>query len=109
MSEGALIWCPFGNEEDAVIAANTLLDERLVACANIMPAMHSIYIWRGERGDAHECGVLFKTRADLLDQAMARLGALHPYDSPAIIGWTADRTSAGTAAWLKELGHGGDR
>ena len=40
-----------------------LLDERLIACANILPAMRSLYVWHGERGEASEVGVLFKTDA----------------------------------------------
>src|SRR5690606_34158659 len=76
----ALIWCPFADEASAAAAANRLLDEGLVACANILPPMRSLYIWRGERGDTREVGVLFKTDASLLERATARLAEIHPYD-----------------------------
>lgn len=99
----ALIWCPFGGEESAEHAAGILLNEGLVACANIVPGVRSLYRWQGERGEAHECGVLFKTDTTLLDQAVQRLEAIHPYDAPAIIGWHADRTGAATAEWLARL------
>ncbi|AKH43302.1 periplasmic divalent cation tolerance protein [Altererythrobacter atlanticus] len=99
----ALIWCPFGEEESAAETARALLAEGLVACANIMPEMRSLYIWNGESGEARECGVLFKTDAALLDKAVARLSALPPYDEPAIIGWKADASAPGTAAWLGDL------
>src|SRR5690606_32764510 len=86
----ALIWCPFANEEDAAGAARILLDEKLIACANIMPAVRSLYEWGGERGDTREVGVLFKTNAALLERTAARLEEVHPYDAPAVIGWAAD-------------------
>ena len=35
----ALIWSPFADEASAAVAASQLLDEGLVACANILPPM----------------------------------------------------------------------
>lgn len=99
----ALVWSPFASEEEAVKAAAQLLDERLIACANILPGVRSLYLWRGERGEARECGALFKTSAVLLDQAIARLAELHPYEAPAIVGWRADAAAPATLAWLAEL------
>lgn len=99
----ALIWCPFADEASAAEVASHLLDEGLIACANILPPMRSLYIWGGERGEGHEVGVLFKTDATLLDRACARLEQLHPYDTPAIIGWRADSAPVATRTWLGDL------
>ena len=100
----ALIWCPFADEGSALPVIDRLLEEGLVACANILPPMRSIYIWGGERGEARECAVLFKTNADLLDATLARLDALHPYDTPAAIGWHAHAAAPAAAQWLAALG-----
>jgi periplasmic divalent cation tolerance protein len=102
----ALIWCPFGDEESAARLAEQLLDEGLIACANILGPMRSLYVWRGERGDARECAVLFKTDAALLAQATRRIEQLHPYDTPAVIGWRADAATPATAAWLASIAEG---
>ena len=99
----AVIWTTFADEDSALEAASTLLDEKLIACANLVPGLRSLYLWRGERGEARECGVLFKTEAALLEQACARLAELHPYDTPAVAGWRVDATAAATADWLAEL------
>lgn len=99
----ALIWCPFADEDAAARAASQLLDERLVACANLLPGIRSLYAWGGERGESRECGALFKTEAGLLERAIARLAAIHPYESPAIVGWRADAVAPATAAWLGDL------
>ena len=99
----ALIWSPFESEDAAASAASQLLDEGLIACANILPGVRSLYVWQGERGEARECGALFKTDSELLDKAIARLAAIHPYETPAIAGWRADATAPATAAWLEEL------
>ncbi len=99
----ALIWSPFESEDAAAEAASRLLDEGLIACANVIPGLRSLYVWQGERGEAHECGVLFKTTEGLLERAIARLAAIHPYETPAITGWRADAAAPATARWLGEL------
>jgi len=103
----ALIWCPFADAAIAAQAAERLLHEGLVACANILPPMRSLYCWQGERGEGIEVGVLFKTDAALLDRATQRIVEIHPYDTPAILGWKADAASAATAGWLGQLVAGG--
>lgn len=102
----ALIWSPFADEASAVAVGSQLLDEKLVACVNILPPMRSLYTWRGERGEASEVGALFKTDAALLDRATARLAELHPYDTPAVLGWRADTAARPTAEWLRSLVRG---
>lgn len=104
----ALIWCPFADEASAEAAANRLLDEALVACANILPPMRSLHVWRGERRETREVGVLFKTDAALLERAIARLAEIHPYETPAVLGWRADAAAAATSDWLHSLVQGDD-
>ena len=96
----ALIWCPFADEGSAARVAAQLLDERLIACANILPPMRSLYTWQGERGEASEVGVLFKTDASALDRATARLAEIHPYETPSVLGWRTDTAAKPTAEWL---------
>ena len=102
-SAPALIWCPFPDAESAFEIAQTLLDEGLIACANMFGEMRSLFDWNGERSEARETGALLKTNAAVLDRAIARLAELHPYDEPAILGWRCDAAAPGTAAWLGAL------
>lgn len=99
----ALIWAPFPDRESARTVAETLLAEKLVRCANLMDPVHSLFIWEGASDSAEECGALFKTTATLLDRAVERLAALHPYDTPAVMGWRCDAVAPATGAWLGEL------
>jgi periplasmic divalent cation tolerance protein len=99
----ALIWCPFPDADSAATAAGTLLDEGLIACANLIPGMRSLFCWQGERGEAIETAAMLKTDAAMLDTAVPRLAALHPYDEPAILAWRCDVAAPGTAAWLGAL------
>ncbi|MFN3863804.1 MAG: divalent-cation tolerance protein CutA [Erythrobacter sp.] len=96
----ALIWCPFPDRETARTIAGAVLEEGLVACANIIGEIESLFIWQGVRDSAAETVVLFKTTAARLDAAVERLGMLHPYDTPAILGWRADAAWPATLCWL---------
>ncbi len=99
----ALAWCPFPGVETAQRAANDLLDEGLIVCANILPEMLSVFEWDGKRGSEREIGALFKTHARLLDRMIERLGELHPYETPAIIGWICDSAHPSTKTWIGGL------
>lgn len=103
MGEAFLVWCPFPDEDAARTAAGVLLDEGLIACANIVPGLVSLYVWQGERGEAREVGLLGKTHPNLGAAAIARLEQLHSYQSPAIIGWDTDKAASATREWLGSL------
>lgn len=96
----ALIWCPFPDSETARRIAGQLLADGLIACANIMGEIESLFVWEGHAASAQEVGVLCKTTADKLNAAMERLGALHPYETPAICGWHCDAAHTLTQQWL---------
>lgn len=102
MSGAALVWCPFPDTDSARAAADALLDDGLIACANILGSIESRFVWEGARATGTEVGVLFKTTPGRLDDVVERLGELHPYDTPAIIGWHAGAVHPGTLAWLAE-------
>lgn len=103
-TQPALVWCPFPDKQSARKTSTRLLDEGLIACANILGEAEAIFEWNGERGEGVEVAVLFKTNADRLDAMIARLGELHPYDTPAILGWLCDAAHPSTLAWLGALG-----
>lgn len=102
MSEpsAALVWCPFPDTKSAKVAAELLLEERRIACANIIPGIVSVFEWHGVCSTSDEVAVLFKTTADRLDGLVIRLGECHPYDTPAVVGWRCDAAHPETLEWL---------
>ena len=94
-----LLYCPFPSQEAAEEAARLLLEERLVACCNLLPAGVSLYWWEGKIERASEVTLLAKTAPALAAEAAARLETLHPYDIPAIIRLEAS-ASADFSAWV---------
>jgi periplasmic divalent cation tolerance protein len=104
-----LLYTTWPNQPSAEAAARTLLDERLIACANILGASTSIYRWQGEVETAQEIIVLFKTSTAKADAARARITALHPYNEPAILNLAvhAEGTAPGFLTWVERETSGG--
>ena len=71
--------------EVAARIAHALVEERLAACANLVPQVRSIYRWQGRVEDASEVLLVIKTRADRVEALAERLRALHPYDLPELL------------------------
>ncbi len=101
-SAAALVWCPFPNRETAKTIAAQLLDDKLIACANLFGDMESVFLWQGKINTDRECGGLFKTDSARLGEVIATIGSLHPYETPAILGWKCDNAFPATLSWLKE-------
>ena len=86
MSEKILLaLSTFPDAEAARRISNQLLAEKLAACANILPAVESIYRWKGNVENANETLVLFKLREDRQSAFQEKLRSLHPYEVPEII------------------------
>ena len=88
-------------EADGAALARTLVDERLAACVNVLPAMTSVYRWKGQVEQDREQQVLIKTTADRLTALDARLRQLHTYELPEFVVLEAG-ASAAYLAWVEE-------
>jgi periplasmic divalent cation tolerance protein len=80
-----LMFCTCPDEATAQGIAETLVQERLAACANLLPGITSIYRWDGRIQRDPEVLVLIKTTVEHVERLTARLRALHPYEIPEII------------------------
>ena len=89
------------DEAEARRIGETLVAERLAACANIQP-IRSIYRWQGKMEEASEAALLLKTRADLVNQAIARVKALHSYEVPCIVATPIERGNPAYLEWINE-------
>jgi periplasmic divalent cation tolerance protein len=96
-----LIWTNLPDRPSAESLARELLQRRLAACVNILPAVHSLYRWQGRIEEATEVAVLIKSvqaRYAELEQAVR---SMHAYEVPEII---AIPICAGLPAYLDWLG-----
>jgi len=92
--------------DTAARIARALVEERLAACANVVPGVRSIYRWQGRVEDEAEVLLVLKTRADRVDALGARLRALHPYALPELVALPAVGGLAGYLDWVREEARG---
>jgi periplasmic divalent cation tolerance protein len=101
VTEMLIVFTTFANADDATRVVRALVEERLIACGNLLPGARSIYRWQGEVADQPEVVVLMKTRKQDWTALLSRLHELHPYDTPECV---AVRIAAGAPkymAWLE--------
>jgi periplasmic divalent cation tolerance protein len=78
-----------------------LVEERLAACATLIPAVHSIYRWKGEIDSTTESLLLLKTTADRLEALESRLRQLHSYETPEFLVLPVEAGSQAYLEWLQ--------
>lgn len=89
------------NPEEAERIARTLVEDRLAACATLVPSVRSIYRWEGKIEDSRETLLLIKTGAEQLAALEARLHALHSYETPEFLVFEPTAGSVAYLAWMQ--------
>jgi periplasmic divalent cation tolerance protein len=102
MSNNVVIFITAGSMSEAKKIGHTLVEEKLVACSNIISSIHSIYNWQGKICDDKEALMIFKTKKKLFKQIVKRVEELHSYDVPEIIAMPIIEGSSKYLSWINE-------
>lgn len=101
MTNTRLIYATAASRDQALDLARSLVEERLVACANVLGEAISVYWWEGAVHQSAEAVMIAKTRADLVQAVIARVGELHTYSCPCVVALPIE---AGNPAFLDWIG-----
>lgn len=104
-----LCLCTCPDAASAAAIARALVDERLAACVNQLPGLHSVYRWQGRVEQAEEVLLLIKTTEDRLAALMDRVQALHPHELPEVLAVQAAGGLAPYLDWVVEQTREDDR
>lgn len=88
------------DEETGRRIARALVEERLAACVNVLPGVHSIYRWKGAVEESDEVMLVAKTRAERAPALAARVRALHPYELPEVVALPVTDGSRAYLRWV---------
>jgi periplasmic divalent cation tolerance protein len=88
--------------DEAQMAAQALINEKLVACANILPHIESVYVWDGAVERGREVKVFFKTLPELVEEVALRIKELSSYDVPEISCVELKSLNADYLSWMRE-------
>ena len=96
-----ILWtCKERREAEEI--AKALLEQRLIACASIIPAVHSIFRWEGKIEQAEECKVFLKTVRSHFLAVQDYIRAHCSYDVPEIFQLSIEQGNPGYLAWLQD-------
>lgn len=101
ISPARIVLTTAATPEEANRLARTLVEERLAACATLIPAIQSIYHWQGQVESATETLLLLKTGPDQLTTLEARLHELHSYQIPEFLVLDVEAASQSYVEWLQ--------
>lgn len=101
--EKIIVLCTVNDLSIAKNLSKTLLEKRLIACANIAPQVLSMYEWKGEIVTDDEFLMIFKTNSSLFDELKAEIKHLHPYEVPEIISFKIDNGSKEYLDWIDKV------
>ncbi len=95
-----ILYVTTGNAGEASLIGETLVKEKLAACANVLGPSAACYYWKGKLERLEEHMLLLKTRRALADKAMARVKALHSYEVPCIVVVPIEGGNLDFLAWI---------
>ena len=104
-----VVHCSCPDAEVATRIARALVEERLAACVQTIPAVASTYRWQGEIRTDTEALLLIKTARTRIDALKARIAELHPYEVPELVVLDVADGAPAYLAWLDAATMDGNR
>lgn len=90
----------FKTKKQALSICHQLLQQKLIACANILPPHHSLYEWNGRMESTREVLAFIKTQQSLLKKVEQKIRDLHSYDTPCIVFWPIEAGADKFLSWV---------
>jgi periplasmic divalent cation tolerance protein len=101
MTDKLIVFVTCENREQAERIAQSVVEEKLAACVNVLPAIRSCFIWEEKLTWSDEVLLLIKTTTGRFDQLEVRIRALHTYSIPEIIGVPIEDGLASYVQWIE--------
>lgn len=95
-----LLYITCKNKEEALFLGKTLVQEKLVACANIIDPMHSIYSWNNEIVEDTESILILKSIRSNFKSVELRIKEIHSYMIPCIVSFQMEEGSKDYLEWI---------
>jgi len=96
----ALTTCP--DTDAATSLAHAIVEKKLAACVNIIPAIQSIYQWQAKIQSDSECLLMMKTNQQHLIALEHFIASEHPYDVPEFITFDIHSGAQSYLDWIQQ-------
>jgi periplasmic divalent cation tolerance protein len=102
-ADGEVLLYVTGPDHAAALAiARSLLEERLIACANVIDGATSLYWWEGKIDEAQETVLIAKTTSGHIPDIITRVLKLHPYSCPCVVALPIVAGNPAFLGWIRE-------
>lgn len=88
------------DKKEAMKIAKGLLEAKLIACANIVGGVESLFWWQGKIDSSKEVLLVLKTKNILFKKVITTVKSLHSYQTPEIIALPIVAGSEDYLAWI---------
>lgn len=102
MTEYAVAFVTCAGLQQARDLGRKILEKRLAACVNIVPAVESMYWWQGKITGGNETLLIFKTQKSLVRDFVSAVKEIHGYDVPEIIFLDISSGNEDYLRWIEE-------
>lgn len=95
-----MVYITASSKNEALKIARNLVDDKLLACANVIGNVTSIYRWDGNVNEDNECVIIGKTTEILFEPLVDTVKNLHSYDCPCIVSLNIENSPKDFLKWL---------
>lgn len=97
-----IVYTVFSSEDEATRLIADLLEQRLIACANLFPKIHSFYRWEGVIASDQEYPALLKTKDECVSSLITYLNKAHSYECPCVIVLPVENGNPAFIEWVNQ-------
>ena len=96
-----IVFLTCSDEKEADTISDTLLDQKLVACAKRLP-IESAFWWEGKIDSASEVLVMYETIDEKFDEIEKIVSEMHSYEVPMLFSIQVSKTTNAVEKWIEE-------
>ena len=100
MSNIKLVYITCRNDKEATQIANKLINNKLIACANIISKAISIFKWNKKLNKTKESILLAKTNSKKVKKIMSLVLKNHSYTNPCILFFNIEQSTQLFSRWV---------
>lgn len=101
MSHLRLIYVTVNNKKNALELSRELVSKKLVACANILEGMISVYCWQNSIEESEEAIMILKTVSENVERIEHYLQKHHTYEIPCILSIKVEKGNEEFVKWVE--------
>ena len=102
MTEAILLYITTEDKQEAQSIGKALVEEKLVACVNIMENMQAMFWWKDKVDKASETVLIAKTKKSLLSEVIEKINSMHSYECPCVIALPIIGGNESFLQWIQE-------